>query len=419
MRESKPKVIVIPAAPKNTGPAEQRQLRVAAYCRVSTKEEDQLNSYEAQKNYYTDKIMENKAWTMADIFADEGITGTSAKKRADFMRMMKWCKQGKIDLILTKSVSRFARNTVDCLNYVRMLKAQGIAVYFEKENINSMDESTELMLTMMGAFAQAESESISGNIRWSYQKRIEREEFNTCSAPLGYDLVNGSLIINEEYAAVVRSIYEMYLRGINTTEITKMLNQSNVLNIHWQRGRIDYILRNERYIGDAQLQKKYTTDTLPRKRIRNSGEHDSYYIIGVHDAIIPQDWFERVQRLFKSREKTVSVEKTPFHGRIQCSCGAPCRSKRSTSARYWLCMRHDGDEAACPITQIPETQIQQAFLRLYYNLKHQGSHILPDLITNLQSIRERKFLWSVDVIELNKQIAVSYTHLTLPTILLV
>ena len=154
MGENKPKVIVIPAAPKNTGTAEQRQLRVAAYCRVSTKEEDQLNSYEAQKNYYTDKIMENKSWTMADIFADEGITGTSAKKRADFMRMMKWCKQGKIDLILTKSVSRFARNTVDCLNYVRMLKAQGIAVYFEKENINSMDESTELMLTMMGAFAQ-------------------------------------------------------------------------------------------------------------------------------------------------------------------------------------------------------------------------------------------------------------------------
>ena len=146
MGENKPKVIVIPAAPKNTGPTEQRQLRVAAYCRVSTKEEDQLNSYEAQKNYYTDKIMENKSWTMADIFADEGITGTSARKRADFMRMMKWCKQGKIDLILTKSVSRFARNTVDCLNYVRMLKAQGIAVYFEKENINSMDESTELLV---------------------------------------------------------------------------------------------------------------------------------------------------------------------------------------------------------------------------------------------------------------------------------
>ncbi len=191
----------------------------------------------------------------------------------------------------------------------------------------------------------------------------------------------------------------------NTTEIAKTLNYGNVLHIHWQRGRIEYILRNERYIGDAQLQKKYTTDVFPRKRMRNNGERNSYYITGNHDAIIPQDWFERVQRLLKSRGKTVSAEKTPFHGRIQCSCGAACRSKRSTSARYWLCMRHDSDEDACPITQIPEVQIQEAFLRLYYNLKHQGSHILPDLIVNLQSIRERKFLWSVDVIELNKQIA--------------
>ena len=201
MGENKPKVIVIPAAPKNTGTAEQRQLRVAAYCRVSTKEEDQLNSYEAQKNYYTDKIMENKSWTMADIFADEGITGTSAKKRADFMRMMKWCKQGKIDLILTKSVSRFARNTVDCLNYVRMLKAQGIAVYFEKENINSMDESTELMLTMMGAFAQAESESISGNIQAGKRYAMQQGE-----ATINYhNMRKGQMVSHEAFQNRQRS----------------------------------------------------------------------------------------------------------------------------------------------------------------------------------------------------------------------
>ena len=172
------RVRVIPATktPETLHAARDGKKRVAAYCRVSTDSEEQLNSYEAQKNYYTDKIMENKSWTIADIFADEGITGTSAKKRADFMRMMKWCKQDKIDLILTKSVSRFARNTVDCLNYVRMLKAQGIAVYFEKENINSMDESTELMLTMMGAFAQAESESISGNIQAGKRYAMQRGE---------------------------------------------------------------------------------------------------------------------------------------------------------------------------------------------------------------------------------------------------
>ena len=177
MNETAPRVIKIPAKPESVRQAElQRQLRVAAYCRVSTKEEDQTNSYEVQKEYYTDKIMSNSAWTMAGIFADKGITGTSVKKREDFMRMIRHCRQRKIDVVLTKSVSRFARNTVDCLNYVRMLKAQGIAVYFEKENINSMDESTELMLTMMGAFAQAESESISGNIQAGKRYAMQRGE---------------------------------------------------------------------------------------------------------------------------------------------------------------------------------------------------------------------------------------------------
>lgn len=398
---AQPRIIKIEAAEK----PRNAQLRVAAYTRVSSDSDDQLNSFAAQNRYYAELISGKAEWRMVDIYADEGITGTSVEKRGDFKRMLADSGHGLIDRILVKSISRFARNTSECLEAIRQFRANGTTIFFEKENIDTARMSSELMTALYAAFAQAESESISGNMRWSYQKRMERGEFNTCSAPLGYDLVNGSLIINEEYAAVVRSIYEMYLRGINTTEITKMLNQSNVLNIHWQRGRIEYILRNESYIGDAQLQKKYTTDTLPRKRMRNSGEHNSYYVIGIHDEIIPQDWFERVQRLFKSREKTVSVEKTPFHGRIQCSCGAACRSKRSTSARYWLCMRHDGDEAACPITQIPETQIQQAFLRLYYNLKHQGSCILPDLIANLRSIRERKFLWSVDVIELNRQIA--------------
>ncbi len=375
------------------------------YCRVSSSSEDQLNSFAAQNIHYTQYITEHEDWRLVDIYADEGITGTSVEKRGDFKRMLADSGRGLIDRILVKSISRFARNTAECLEAIRQFRANGTTIFFEKENIDTARMSSELMTALHAAFSQSESESISGNMRWSYQKRMERGEFNTYSAPLGYDLVDGSLIINKECAEVVRSIYEMYLRGINTTEIAKTLNYGNVLHIHWQRGRIEYILRNERYIGDAQLQKKYTTDTLPRKRIRNSGEHNSYYIIGIHDAIIPQDWFERVQRLLKSREKTVSAEKTPFHGRIQCSCGTACRSKRSTSARYWLCIRHDSDEDACPITQIPEAQIQQAFLRLYYNLKHQGSHILPDLITNLQSIRERKFLWSVDVIELNKQIA--------------
>ena len=266
MGENKPKVIVIPAVPKNTGPAEQRQLRVAAYCRVSTKEEDQLNSYEAQKNYYTDKIMENKSWTMADIFADEGITGTSAKKRADFMRMMKWCKQGKIDLILTKSVSRFARNTVDCLNYVRMLKAQGIAVYFEKENINSMDESTELMLTMMGAFAQAESESISGNIQAGKRYAMQRGEatinyYNLYAYEKGPD---GNPQIIPEQAKIVREIYQKYLHGDSLNMIRKDLEERHIPNARggatWTHTAVRGILSNEKYVGDVLMQKTFQQD---------------------------------------------------------------------------------------------------------------------------------------------------------------
>ena len=167
MKEDAPRVIKIPAKPEATRQAEaRRQLRVAAYCRVSTKEEDQANSYEVQKEYYTDKIMSNTAWTMAGIFADKGITGTSAKKREDFMRMIRHCRQKKIDVILTKSVSRFSRNTVDCLYYIRALKQLGIAVIFEKENINSLEEDSELRITLSGAFAQSESESISANVTW-------------------------------------------------------------------------------------------------------------------------------------------------------------------------------------------------------------------------------------------------------------
>lgn len=194
MKEDAPRVIKIPAKPEATRQAEaRRQLRVAAYCRVSTKEEDQANSYEVQKEYYTDKIMSNTAWTMAGIFADKGITGTSAKKREDFMRMIRHCRQKKIDVILTKSVSRFSRNTVDCLYYIRALKQLGIAVIFEKENINSLEEDSELRITLSGAFAQSESESISANVTWGKRRawKPERSASNikNCMATAGVRMV--------------------------------------------------------------------------------------------------------------------------------------------------------------------------------------------------------------------------------------
>ena len=174
MIDEKPRVIIIPAKPELAQEtAVKRQLRVAAYCRVSTEEEEQASSYEAQCEYYTDKIMSNKEWTMAGIFADEGITGTSTKKRTEFLRMIRQCKQKKIDLILTKSIQRFARNTLDCINYTRILRQLGIGVLFEKENINSLPPDSEFMITMYGAMAQSESESISGNVKWGKKRAME------------------------------------------------------------------------------------------------------------------------------------------------------------------------------------------------------------------------------------------------------
>lgn len=242
-----------------------QKLRVAAYCRVSSSSEDQLNSFTAQNFHYTQYITANENWTLVDVYADEGVTGTSMDKREDFKRMLADSQRGLIDRILVKSISRFARNTAECLTCIRQLSVNGTTVCFEKEGIDTSRISSELMTALHAAFSQGESESISGNMRWSYQKRMERGEFNTYTAPVGYDLINGQLVINEEAAPVIRRIFEMYLSGSNTTEIADQLNLQQALGIHWQRGRIEYILRNERYAGDALLQKKYTTDTLPRR----------------------------------------------------------------------------------------------------------------------------------------------------------
>ena len=412
MRESKPKVIVIPAAPKNTGTAEQRQLRVAAYCRVSTKEEDQLNSYEAQKNYYTDKIMANKSWTMADIFADEGITGTSAKKRADFMRMMKWCKQGKIDLILTKSVSRFARNTVDCLNYVRMLKAQGIAVYFEKENINSMDESTELMLTMMGAFAQAESESISGNIQAGKRYAMQRGEatinyHNLYAYEKGPD---GKPRAIPEQAEIVREIYRQYLAGDSLNMIRKYLEGHHIPNARggatWSHTAVRGILSNEKYVGDVLMQKTFRQDCISHKAIRNTGQRPMYLVQNNHEAIIDRKTYDAVQTELARRNalKGNTQKSTPsgrscytpkyaLSDRVICGeCGTLYRRctwvNRGKKHIVWRCIsRFDYGKKYCHDSPaVDEQQLQQAILRVINGVMSEKPVLVRRVTENLQVV---------------------------------
>lgn len=316
MRESAAKVIIIPAKPEATAQQTvKRQLRVAAYCRVSTDDEEQLTSYEAQQNYYTDKIMTNRDWTMAGIFADEGITGTSARKRPEFLRMIRMCKQKKIDIVLTKSISRFARNTVDCLNYIRALRALGIAVIFEKENINTLEADSEILITMLGAFAQSESESISANVRWG-----KRQAMREGKAIIQYDRLyayekgdDGNPRVIPEQAEVVRSIYNQYLTGASLRMIKERLESEQILSVagnpQWTITAIRGILTNEKYCGDVLLQKTYISDCISRKVIRNTGQLPMYLLQNHHDGIVERKTFDAVQTEMARRNAGKSPSK--------------------------------------------------------------------------------------------------------------
>ena len=314
MSNTTPTVICIPAKPEVVL-ASKRQLRVAAYCRVSTDDEEQLTSYEAQKNYYTDKIMTNKAWTMAGIFADEGITGTSARKRPEFLRMIRQCKQGKIDIVLTKSISRFARNTVDCLNYVRALKELGIAVIFEKENMNTLEIDSEILITMLGAFAQSESESISANVRWGIRQAMKEGKATIQYKYLyGYRKGDDSKPeIIPDQAEVVRKIYDLFLSGTPVRGIQEYLNANSVPNINgeskWARSAIDSILTNEKYCGDVLLQKTYIDDCINKKVKKNTGQLPMYLVQNHHEGIISRETFDAAQAELARRSAGKSPSK--------------------------------------------------------------------------------------------------------------
>jgi len=280
---------------------EKPKLRVAAYCRVSTDSDEQATSYEAQVQHYTAHIEGNPEWELAGIFADDGITGTNTKNRDEFKRMVDECMAGSIDMIITKSISRFARNTLDCLKYVRQLKEKSIPIYFEKENINSMDAKGEVLLTIMASLAQQESQSLSQNVRLGLQYRYQQGQIQVnCKWFLGYTKdENKHLVIVPEEAEIVKRIYREYLEGASMLKIARGLEADSILNGagrgRWHTSNIDQILRNEKYIGDALLQKTYTLDFLTKKRVKNNGLVPQYYVENSHEAIIPRDIYMQVQ----------------------------------------------------------------------------------------------------------------------------
>ena len=277
------------------------QIRLAAYCRVSSDSSDQLHSFAAQIKYYSEYCKRYPEYKFVDIYADEGITGTSMEKRDDFRRMLRDCKKGLIDRIIVKSMSRFARNTEEMLTALRSLEQMEVSVYFEEQGLDTKSMNSEMFATFPGMVAQQESVSISQNMRWSYKKRMESGEFNCCAPAYGFDLINGKLVINETEAAVIRRIFDLYLQGIGMQTIANILNNEGVRRQYgrkkWHHTTVNYVLNNERYKGDALLQKQITTQTLPFKKQRNHGEQPMYYVENSNPAIVSRETYEAVQAL--------------------------------------------------------------------------------------------------------------------------
>ena len=395
-----PRVITIPAASQEN----TRKLRVAAYARVSSNSEDQKHSFAAQNAYYSKLITDNPDWELTDIYADQGITGTSIDKRDDFLRMMEDCRKGRIDRILVKSSSRFARNAKESLEAVRELAALDVSVCFEEQNIDTAQVSGEVLIAIFAALAQRESEAISKRRRWSYQVQMKKGQFNTCQAPIGYRLDGRELEVIPEEAKVVQRIFREYLSGRNSRELARMLNEENVLGLDWKYNTIDYILQNERYAGNALLQKRYTTDTLPFCLKKNRGERPQYFVEDINEAIVSQKIFDKAQALRRERRVAQGQMHNKVSQHMRCSCGSPIRAKQVRDRWYWVCCWHD-ERHTCPLMPIPEEEVEQAFLRLYYRLKHYGIDVLTQLISDLYAARTGSLLWSENIVEINKQIS--------------
>lgn len=374
------KMTIIPATKAGLGTAGKAADRpvkhVAAYCRVSTDSEEQENSYAAQIEHYTHYISGNPAWKLAGIFADEGISGTSTDKRAGFQQMIHHCQAGKIDIIITKSVSRFARNTVDCLHYIRDLKSRGIEIIFEKENIRTFDVKGEILITIMASLAQQESESLSKNVRMGLKFRYQQGRvIVNHNWFLGYTKDGrGNLIVDKAQAQVVKRIFQEYLDGYTMNQIAAGLEGDGIPtganHSHWAVSTIRGILSNEKYVGDALLQKTVTIDILHKKRIKNDGREPQYYIEDNHEAIISREMFamvqaERRRRVELKANGSLHKGKYALSGICRCeSCGAVLKRVTWYKPRrvvVWRCgSRIANGVSACDMKAVPEGKIQQA-----------------------------------------------------------
>ncbi len=388
------------------------KIRCAAYCRVSSDSEDQLNSFMAQTRYYSQLFEDSKAEELIDIYADEGITGTREDKRGEFQRMMKDCRRGKIDRIYTKSISRFARNTKDCLKNVRELKSLGITIFFEKENIDTAKMTDEMMITIMGGLAQEESTSISQNLRWGIKKRMENGDFNPASLPFGYRRKNKTVVINKTEADIVREIFDKYLCGVGMESIADELNRKHIdknnKGFIWCKNTIKYLLKNEKYTGKSIFRKFYTTESFPFKQRKNNGELEQYLVENTMPIIISEEKFNKVQKLIKGRKINCEIENISYilSGKMKCkSCGSAYRRKKINGDINWVCTKHNLNAKDCPQKAILQSTIYSSFIRLFNKLWYNYKDILLPLHTALQNLKLRKFSGQAQVMEVRKEIA--------------
>ena len=378
---------------------EKKKRRTAAYARVSTDSEEQLTSYEAQVDYYTNYIKGRDDWEFVTVYTDEGITGTNTKHRDGFNRMVQDALDGKIDLIVTKSVSRFARNTVDSLTTVRKLKEKGVEIYFEKENIWTLDSKGELLITIMSSLAQEESRSISENCTWGQRKRFADGKVTVpFKRFLGYDRgPDGNLVLNTDEAVTVRRIYSMFLQGMSPYGIATHLTAEGIKSPSgkdkWNAGAVRSILTNEKYKGDALLQKSYTVDFLTKKKKVNEGEIPQYYVEGNHEAIISPDVFEQVQQELEHRKQVKGRHSSVhlFSGKIRCGqCGEWYGSKTwHSTSKYrrvvWQCNhKYDGNEK-CTTPHLTDDDIKRLFVSAVNQLIGQKDTIITALTASLDT----------------------------------
>ena len=386
------------------------KIRVAAYCRVSTDSSDQLNSFYAQVKYYTDYIQANDNMRLVDIYADEGITGTAIAKRDDFKRLVADVKNKKIDRVLVKSVTRFARNSLECIETVRLFKSHGTSVYFENDNIDTERMNSEMILYIKSAFAQGEALSASRRMALSNRMKMADGTYNLASAPFGYRLGENGLVVEPQEAKIVKKIFELYLAGMGDCLILQYLNE-NYGDVGWSLKRVGYILSNERYIGDCLLQKSYSPSVLPLTLKPNKGELPKYYYEGTHEPIISKDIFDRVQALRKEKRRKYNVNggkeirKEFFTKKVYCRhCGWAYSKKWRNGELFWRCHKQGTTADECRTPSQADKAIRRAFIKMFNTLKQNSRVVIHETLLQLQTLKMKVSGGRDDIIEIDKEL---------------